>query len=371
MKLTAKVKLDTTEKERDALKRTLELANAACNDISQAAWDTKTFRQFTLHKLVYYNIREAYPELSSQVVIRAISKVVDAYKKDRKTIRTFKPLGSIAFDARILRWDTDKRQVSIWTADGRIKHLGYLGGDRQHELLETQQGESDLCCIDGEFYLFATCEIDEPTSGDVDEFLGIDLGIVNPATDSDGNHYGTGIVMSVRKRRRKQRKRLQSKGTKAAKRRLKKLSGKEKRFATHTNHVISKRIVELAQRTGRGIALEELKGIRNRVRLRKPQRTDLHSWSFHQLGEYIKYKARRLGVPVVFIDPRNTSRECPECGHISKTNRKSQAVFVCQSCGFAANADIVGATNISTRGLGDYKPSTFSDATTTPLASGA
>lgn len=52
MKLTAKVKLDTTEKERDALKRTLELANAACNDISQAAWDTKTFRQFTMLKTV-------------------------------------------------------------------------------------------------------------------------------------------------------------------------------------------------------------------------------------------------------------------------------------------------------------------------------
>lgn len=371
MKLTAKVKLDTTDKERNALKRTLEMANAACNDISQVAWDTKTFRQFTLHKLVYYDIREAYPELSAQIVVRAISKVVDAYKKDRKVLRTFKPLGSIAFDARIVNWYTDKRQVSIWSVDGRIKHLGYLGGERQHELLKRQQGESDLCYIEGEFYLFATCEIDEPTEGDVTEFLGVDMGIVHPATDNDGNHYGTGIVMSVRKRRRKQRKRLQSKGTKAARRRLKKLSGKEQRFATHTNHVISKRIVELAQRTGRGISLENLKGIRDRVRLRKPQRTDLHSWSFYQLGEFLKYKARLAGVPLVFIDPRSTSRECPECGHISKSNRKSQAVFGCQSCGFAANADTVGATNISVRGLGAYKPSTFSDATTSPLATGA
>ena len=71
-----------------------------------------------------------------------------------------------------------------------------------------------------------------------------------------------------------------------------------------------------AERTGRGIALEDLGGIRDRVRLRKPQRVTLHSWAFHQLGQYIAYKAARAGVPVVYVDPAYTSQRCSSCGHV-------------------------------------------------------
>ena len=370
MKLTAKVKLLPTKEQRQALTNTMELANAACNDISNIAWETKTFNRNNLHHMTYYDIRERY-DLSAQVVARCLGKVVDAYKLDRKTKRTFKPMGAIAYDSRILKWYIDKQIVSIW-ADGTRRKIEFAAGQRQLEMLQTQKGESDLCYIDGEFYLFATCDIDEPTPDDVSEYLGVDLGIVNVASDSDGNVYSGAIVQSVRKRRRRQRKRLQAKVTKSARRRLKNLSGKEKRFAAHTNHVISKRIVELAKRTGRGIALEELKGIRNRVRLRKQQRDDLHSWSFHQLGEYIKYKAKRLGVPVVFVDPRYTSQTCFECGCIDKRNRPNQDTFLCVSCGYAANADTNAAMNISARGWGLVSGPHFSDTTTTtPLASGA
>lgn len=139
-------------------------------------------------------------------------------------------------------------------------------------------------------------------------------------------------------------------GTKGAKRRLKKLSGKERRFRNHTNHRISKRIVEKAQRTGRGLALEELQGIRERVRLRKPQRSTLHSWAFFDLGQKLRYKAERAGVPLVFVDPRNTSRTCPACGHCEKSNRVSQAQFVCRSCGLVGHADHFAAVNIAVRG---------------------
>ena len=303
MKLTAKVKLTPTKTEAEALKQTLIVANQACNDISQVAWNKKVFNQFGLHKLVYYDIRAAYPQLSSQIVVRCIAKVVYAYAIDKDTKRTFKPLGSIAYDLRILNWYVSQQRVSMWAIGGRIKYLPFQAGQRQLELLNHQQGESDLCYINGEFYLFATCDIDEPAPDDVREFLGVDLGIKNIATDSDGHRHSGSQVLHLRKRRRRQRRRLQKKGTQAARRRLKKLSGKETRFATHTNHVISKRIVELAKRTGRGIALENLNGIRDWVRLRKQQRDDLHSWSFHQLGEFIKYKALRLGVPLVFVDP--------------------------------------------------------------------
>jgi IS605 OrfB family transposase len=108
-----------------------------------------------------------------------------------------------------------------------------------------------------------------------------------------------------------------------------------------------------AQRTKRAIALEDLKGIRTRVRARKPQRATLHSWSFHQLRSFINYKAKLAGVRVVFVDPRNTSRTCPGCGHCAKENRPDQATFFCQRCGLAGLADLIAAVNIRVRGWAD------------------
>ena len=56
MKLTAKLKLRPTPAQADAVRRTLEAANAACDTISRTAWETKTFRQFALHTLVYLSL---------------------------------------------------------------------------------------------------------------------------------------------------------------------------------------------------------------------------------------------------------------------------------------------------------------------------
>ncbi len=120
-----------------------------------------------------------------------------------------------------------------------------------------------------------------------DAFLGVDLGIANIATTNDGTRYSGKRLNAVRHRNRELRRRLQAKQTTSAKRLLKARRRKESRFARDVNHVISKSIVAEAARTGQGIALEDLQGIRDRVRLRKPQRVTLHSWSFHQLGQFI------------------------------------------------------------------------------------
>jgi IS605 OrfB family transposase len=127
----------------------------------------------------------------------------------------------------------------------------------------------------------------------------------------------------------------------------KRVAGKEARFRKHVNHVISKSIVESAERTGRGIALEDLTGIRQRVTARGGEaRNRLSGWSFAELGSFVAYKAKLAGVPVVHVDPRNTSRMCAECGHVEKANRKSQARFSCKACGHEANADRNAARNI-------------------------
>jgi putative transposase len=157
-------------------------------------------------------------------------------------------------------------------------------------------------------------------------------------------------VQNVRHRHRTLRAKLQAKGTRGARRLLKKRRRKETRFQRHENHCISKEIVAKAIDTKRTIALEDLSGIRERIRSRKPQRAALSSWAFRQLRAFVTYKAQAAGVPLVIVDPRNTSRTCPACGHVDKTNRKSQASFLCTSCSLAGNADHFAALEIQRRG---------------------
>lgn len=347
MKLTAKVKLQTTPEQHQALLKTLETANKASNYISHVSWDKQVFNQFSIHHLVYYDVKESF-NLTAQLVARCISKVADSYKFGSHVCRIFNLYGSITYDSRILRWCIDRQEVSIWSIQGRL-HIPFVCGKYHFALLKHQHGESDLVLVDGQFYLFTTCEKEVPETQDVEEFLGIDLGIKNIAADSMGETFSGGHLNNLRKRHSKLRAKLQSKGTKSAKRLLKKRSKKETRFAKQTNHEISKKIVEKAQRHSMGIALEDLKGIRDRVTVRKGQRRQHSSWSFADLRQKIEYKAKMRGIPVVIVDPRNTSRTCPECGCIDKANRRTQDKFLCVSCNYASNADTNAAVIISRR----------------------
>ncbi len=265
---------------------------------------------------------------------------------------TFRPDSAQPYDDRCLSWQYDARTVSIWTTAGRLKSVRFTcSAGALKTLREYRNGESDLIERDGAFYLIAVCEVPEAqVNENPSGFIGVDLGIVNIATTSTGYRAAGRGLNRHRNRQLELRRKLQAKGTKSAKRRLKHRSRKEARHAANINHVISKKIVSAAERTGRGIALEDLTGIRDRVRLRKDQRAPLHSWSFHQLGRFIAYKALRAGVPLVYVDPAYTSQQCSECGHIDRKNRVDQATFACRSCGIVLNADDNASHNIDRKG---------------------
>lgn len=349
MKIIAQIKLHPTPDQADALKRTLETANAACTEISRVAWEQQIFGKYDLQQLVYQRIKANYG-LSAQMVIRCLAKVGDSYKLDRKVQRTYRPHGSIAYDDRILSFKLDRQTVSIWTVDGR-QTIPFVCGERQRRLLQFRQGESDLVYRQGDFYLLVTCNVDEPTPDDVDAVLGVDLGMTNLATDSDGEHYSGAQVERVRQRYQRRRDRLQAVGTTSAKRRLKRLSGKQRRFQSNINHTIAKQLVAKAKRTRRALALEDLTGIRQRTeqRVRKSQRAQHSNWSFSQLRRYISYKAKMCGVSVVLVDPRSTSQACNRCGTVDKRNRPDQATFCCVACGHTNHADVNAACNIRDR----------------------
>ncbi|EWM12379.1 transposase [Kutzneria sp. 744] len=376
VKRTAPVRLLPTPEQAVALRSTLHACNVAGSWLSRQMHANHVFGKHEAQKRWYSEIKARFG-LSAQPAIRVIGKTADAYATLRANLRAgnygppgserrraveaapivFRAEAAQPFDARCLSWQLDERgrggTVSIWTTTGRLKGLPLVGGDAQVALLRTRPiGESDLVHRDGVWLLHAVVDIAEmPLREPVNGFLGVDLGIVNVATTSDGDRMSGSRLNRYRKRQLQQRKRLQAKKTSSARRLLKKRRRKEARFATDVNHQVSKNIVAEAERTGRGIAVEELTGIRARVRLRKPQRATLHSWAFAQLGQFLSYKAQRAGVVVVQVDPAYTSQTCHVCGHVDKRNRRSQAVFHCGRCDFVGHADHNAALNIATRGV--------------------
>jgi putative transposase len=321
----------------------MERFNAACNAIAAIAYRERCANNVMLQKLVYYSVRERFG-LSAQLTIRAIGKVVDAYKRDKCKQPRFRPHGAVPYDERIMSWK-GVEALSLLTLDGR-QIVPVKLGPYQEARIDRRRGQADLIERDGCFFLYVTLDVPDVPPDDPDDYLGVDLGIVNLATDSDGTVYTGTAVNGLRRRHRRLRSKLQAKRSRGARRLLAKRRRKEQRFVRNENHRISKVIVATAKGTGRGIALEDLTHLRARVSVRRPQRATLHGWSFGQLRAFVAYKAALAGVPVVVVDPRNTSRTCPACGCIDKRNRPDQASFACVVCGFAGLADHIAAENI-------------------------
>ncbi|MFD9699396.1 RNA-guided endonuclease InsQ/TnpB family protein [Lentzea sp. NPDC059081] len=310
----------------------------------------------------------------AQAAVRTVKKVIDAYashgarvragsraglrraKADCRAIR-FRSDSAQPFDDRMLSWRYDAGTVSIWTTEGRLKGLRFVADAAQLALLKAhRRGESDLVSRDGKWLLIATCEVTEPEAPTPDDWIGVDRGIVNLATTSDGENFQGRRLQRYRRWHALKRSELQAKGTRSAARRLRRRARREHRHATHLNHAIAKKLVAVAQRTGRGIALEDLSGIRDRVRPRRDQRAAHSSWPFHQLGTFIEYKAKRAGVLVVTVDARYTSQTCPRCGHTARGNRVSRDMFRCRGCGLAGPADHVAGINVRNRARSAWAP---------------
>jgi IS605 OrfB family transposase len=385
MKLVTQVKLMPEADQAAALSATLRTVNEAACWVSGVAFERGVPREYELRKHTYAELKAR--GLGAQAAQHVIKKTRDAYTTLKANIRagnlgkpgskrrvkaeskpiTFRPEAAQPYDDRCLSWQYDAQTVSIWTTAGRLRHLRFAcSPDALKMLREHRKGESDLIERDGVFYLIAVCDVSEAEQYEPSGFIGVDLGIANIATTSTGYRAAGRGLNRHRKRQLDLRKKLQAKGTKSAKRLLKKRSRKEARHTAGVHHIVSKTIVTTAERTGSGIALESLTGIRSRVRLRKDQRTPLHAWSFLQLGQYIEYKAKRAGVPLVYVDPAYTSQQCSQCGHIDRRNRQSQATFACRSCGALMHADDNASHNIARKGATVWTAGRESRAPATP-----
>jgi putative transposase len=344
--------------QSDVISRTMTLCNKAADLAATLGFQRNVKGKQSLQRLAYGEVKAL--GMSAQPALHAIRKAASAYatlaangkagnlgsKSGKRWGRAFgKPVSfrsdsAVSFDDRSLSWQVNAGTISIWTVEGRMQGVPFAGHpDHIADLVSYRKGETDLVSHQGGWYLVATLDLPEVPAAPVTDFIGVDMGIVVIAATSTGQSWAGDAITYRRLKNVELRAKLQKKGTKSAKRLLRKRAGKESRFVTDVNHVISKKIVTEAQRTGRGIAIEDLTGIRARARLRKPQRVALNSWAFAQLGSFITYKAEAARVDLEIIDPAYTSQECSECHYIDKKNRIDQATFVCRNCGVTLNAD--------------------------------
>jgi putative transposase len=376
MKQTIALKLETTPQQFDALLETMQAFNAGCDYVAAVAFEHNSANKIALQPFVYGELRSRF-KLSSQMAVRCIGKACEAFKSARslhreqiKTITAknnkraekgleplalpvfkgciFDPHGAMVYDERLMNVK-DAAHVSLLTLQGRIL-VGMRYGEYQAARLAMQKGQADLILRDDVYYLYICIDLPTPPPVETEGYLGVDLGIVEIASDSIGNQYSGDAVKRVRKNVAEHRRQLQSKQANSAKKRLRKVSRRQSRFVRNVNHVISKKLVATAAHLQKALALENLEGIRERAgTVSKQMRWLLGNWAFDQLGQFVCYKAEMAGLSVVLVDPSNTSRTCSCCGYCDRANRKSQGSFRCLQCGFGLNADLNAARNIEAR----------------------
>jgi IS605 OrfB family transposase len=403
--LTAKLKLEVTQEQKEQLARTSLAYRDALNYTSGVAFEMgKSYNGTKIQKEVYYTLREKF-RLPSQMACNVPRQVGATYKSLRtklkqneeaikagRTKKRYKGLDKppkYVSRTCTLNYQRDysfvkNQKVSVITLDGRIK-VNYHGYSKHLEMINSgvvKIGAAKLWYSKPTktYYLLVSMEVEvsELTPTDINRVMGVDVGqryIAVAADTRNKTQFFSGKqvrhkasryvnpstslrVEAERSRSFKARKSLQRKGTRSATRRLVALSGRERRFIADTNHCIANQVVTPSTLIG----LENLTHIRERTKPKKKGKkaskkqrranSNKARWSFAELHGFIDYKAVLSGSLAVKVDAHYTSQACPCCGHTSKENRPNKGlIFVCQQCGYSLHADLVGARNVALRVL--------------------
>ena len=358
MDRTIVVHLKPTPEQARVLKQTLQESTACFNTVTELGFTTKCSNGVELHKQTYYDLRSQYPKLPAQLVCAARVKATEAVKsalarqkKGRTTGVPHSKMCPIRYDARSywVKWET--MTCSLATTEGRVE-LPFSVAPYAEKYIGGKVCSADLCYRKGHFTLHIVLSLPDPVIRPSQEVIGVDLGLNRPAVTSKKHFLGERRWKEQERRIFRLRRALQRKGTTSAKKHLKKLSGKLFRQPRDHDHVLSKRIVQSVS-PGSTLVIENLTHIRTRATMKKYTDTQrrLHSWSFAQFQNFLSYKAQERGIRVVKTDPRHTSQTCSRCGYQHRSNRRSQSLFLCKSCGYCLNADLNAAQNIRDKHL--------------------
>ncbi len=350
------MKLTPSPAQAVSLKETSRLFTEAFNQFVRLGWDAGVSNATKLHYLAYYAVRESLPTLNSNLINTARAKAAEAIKSAFALRVQGRTVGRPMSGACPPRYNLHTYKVDWESQTVRMS----LVGERQTIRFAVPAycahyagypvDTADLINRDGVWWLHVVVTVPAPVVEPTDEVIGVDLGLAQPAVTSNNRFLGKRVWKDVEGRLFFLKRKLQRKGTKSAKRHLRKVRGKQARFRRDCDHVLAKQIVQAAE-PGATIVLENLTDIRKRSKIRKHTKTSrrVHSWSFAQVKGFVEYKAEERGCTVVAVDPRHTSQTCSCCGHVARNNRRSRGRFVCRVCGFELHADLNAARNIAAK----------------------
>jgi IS605 OrfB family transposase len=359
--ITAKIQLCASGTDKVLLNDTMSVYRSACNYVSDYVFRTHDLKQFSLNKMLYFELRKRFG-LKSQMAQSVFKTVIARYKTILETQNEWiKP--SFKKPQYDLVWNRDysltQNCFSVNTLQGRVK-LAYFskGMEKYFDHSIYKFGTAKLVNKHGKYFLHipVTYDISESNISEICNVVGIDRGINFVVATYDSNHKSGFVSGREIKQKRahysKLRKELQKVHTPSSRRRLKVIGNRENRWMQDINHQVSKALVYNNPKHTL-IVLEDLTGIRNATeRVRVKDRYVSVSWAFYDLEQKLIYKAKQHQSTVIKVSPRYTSQCCPMCGHTEKSNRNKKIhLFCCKNCGYKSNDDRIGAMNLYRMGI--------------------
>lgn len=396
--LSAKLKLKMTPEHFQALRRTQLAYRDGLNAVSGYAFaHGKTSSNRALHRGMYAELRMQH-KLPAQLACSVERQVAATYKglwttfnknalhrKAGRTSKRFKGLDAPPkYSSPTLQYTYQRdysfkreQQVSLTTLAGRIT-VAYQGYSKHVALIGhgASIGDAKLWydTRKSRFYLLVSLQVEvaDPAFESHKQVVGVDVGIrylaVTSTATGECTFYSGKQTRHRANHYARLRKRLQQKGTRHAKRRVRMMAQRERRLKQQANHQIAHTL--LVDHPHTLIGLEHLTDIRER----RPRRTRKRKkngkgyepvspkarkanrvysqWSFAELHAMIAYKAVLAGSMTVRVDANYTSQACPKCGYTDEKNRPEKGLlFVCLNCGYQLHADLVGARNVTMRTL--------------------
>ena len=356
MQRTIRIRLTPSLAQAALLAETSHQFTHAFNQAVRIGWEAGVSNATRLHYLAYYPVKLDHPTLVSDLINQARVKAAEALRsafalrgQGQKVAMPHSDACPPRYNQNTYRVDWERQRVRMSTTGGR-QTMGFALPDYCAHYAGYPVDTADLIDRDGIWWLHVVVSVPAPAVEPTDEVVGVDLGLAQPAVTSNHRFLGKREWKAIEGRNFYLKRQLQRRGTKSAKRHLRKLRHKQARFRKDSDHVLSKQIVRSVQ-PGGTIVLENLIDIRKRTKIKKKTQTSrrVHSWSFAQIKRFVEYKAEGRGCTVAGVDPRHTSQTCSCCGHIAHNNRRSRARFVCRVCSFELHADLNAARNIAAK----------------------
>lgn len=337
MKRTVRLKIESRD-IRDTMEQYFE---AYCYCVEKGI-ELHTANKKKIHNATYYPLRKLYPRIPSNLLQTARDVACETIKSVNSGLIPKPKNKFIRYDNR--KFSYKNGIVSIATINGWKKFQITL--PKYAEKYDSWNCKAATVTLrNGQLWLNMIFNKDSEIITEPTTFLGIDRGIRNIAVCSDNSFYNSKRLKSIKGRYQYLKSRLQSKGTRSAKRHLKKIGRRERLFVRDVNHCLSK---EMANKPYDCFVLEKIEQIpktKGRV-----LNGILKDWSYGELGNFVEYKTEELGKMIMEVEPKNTSKKCSRCGYTKKMNRIGSR-FKCRKCGFELDADLNASRNIVNLGM--------------------